>query len=171
MTFFHGVHWLHLLVFIQETTTKNLQLLQTWVTNTLSCVWLWCTYTFLVEEMKRHQAAIWKHHARPDAPKSWNIKKSPLPHGSSAASLCVLEPAVQPTVAQPQESAGHGGGALLRQQPKECSHNVSSWLRAGQGEGHTDLLPFTPVTGWRRRRHSISTLPGKFAGTLQSHPY
>lgn len=54
MPIFHGVHWLHLLVFIRETTTKNLQLLQTWVTNTLSCVWLWCTYTFLAEEMKRH---------------------------------------------------------------------------------------------------------------------
>lgn len=38
MPIFHGVHWLHLLVFIRETTTENLQLLQTWVTNTLSCV-------------------------------------------------------------------------------------------------------------------------------------
>lgn len=38
MLIFHGVHWLHLLVFRQETATKNLQLLQTWVTKTLSCV-------------------------------------------------------------------------------------------------------------------------------------
>lgn len=54
---FHRVHWLHLLVFIQETTTKNLQLLQTRVTSTLSCVWLRCVYTFLAEEMKRQWAA------------------------------------------------------------------------------------------------------------------
>lgn len=170
MPIFHRVHWLHLLVFIQETTTKNLQLLQTWVTNTLSCVWLWCTYTFLVEEMKRHQAAIQKHHTRPAAPKSSNVKKSPLSHGSSAASFGVLEPAVQPTAAWSQESAGNKGGTLLRTQPNTCSLNISSWLRAGQDKGHIDLLPCTPVTSWPEQRHSISTLSGKFAGTLRSHP-
>lgn len=57
MPIFHGDRWLHLLVFIWERTTKNLQLLQTRVTRTLSCVWLWCTSTFLVEEMKGDQAA------------------------------------------------------------------------------------------------------------------
>lgn len=170
MLIFQGVHWLHLLVFIQETTTKNLQFLQTWVTNTLSCVWLWCTYTFLVEEMKRHQAAIRKHHARPAAPKSSNVKKPALSHRSSAASLGVLEPAVQPTAAWSQESAGSKGGTLLRTQPNECPLNISFWLRAGQGKGHIDLLPFMPVTSWPGWRHSISTLSGKFAGTLWSHP-
>lgn len=57
MPIFHGDRWLHLLVFIWERTTKNLQLLQTRVTHTLSCVWLWCTSTFLAEKMKGHQAA------------------------------------------------------------------------------------------------------------------
>lgn len=79
---FHGVHWLHLLIFILETTTKKLQLLQTWVTNTLSCVWLWCTYTFLVEEMKRHQAAVRKHHARQQLQRAPTSRSLCCPRGA-----------------------------------------------------------------------------------------
>lgn len=92
MPIFHGDGWLHLLVFIWERTTKNLQLLQTRVTHTLSCVWLWCTSTFLVEEMKGRQAAestmqdqlLWgaptsrSLRCPSSFPKCWSLQCSPL---------------------------------------------------------------------------------------------
>ena len=166
MLIFHEVHWLHLLVFIRETTTKNLQLLQPWVTNTLSCVWLWSTYTFLVEEMKRHQAAIRKHHARPATPNSSNVKKSPLSHGSSAASLCVLEPAVQPTAAWSQESAGNKGGTLFRMQPNECSLLMSP-SDSGQDKAR-DTLICCHLRQWLADPDG-GTASVHYQGSLQEH--
>lgn len=129
MLIFHGDHWLHLLVFRQETTTKNLQLLQTWVTNTLSCVWLWWADAFLAEEMKRQQAAIRKHHARPAAP------TSPRLHRLRGAQQL-------PCVAQPSQQAIK---VIL------CSHSPESALwtspsGSGQARGHRS--PAAYASGW-----------------------
>lgn len=129
MLIFHGDHWLHLLVFRQETTTKNLQLLQTWVTNTLSCVWLWWADAFLAEEMKRQQAATRKHHARPAAP------TSPRLHRLRGAQQL-------PCVAQPSQQAIK---VIL------CSHSPESALwtspsGSGQARGHRS--PAAYASGW-----------------------
>lgn len=113
MLIFRRVHWLHLLVFIKETTTKNLQLLQTWVTSTLWCVWLRCVYTFLAEEMKRRQAAG----REPSC-------SSELEQGDVPAVPREPEPAVSPPQRAP-EPAGNEAGTMLHVQPNERSPFMS----------------------------------------------
>lgn len=104
----------------------------------------------------------WKHHARPATPRSSNIKKSSL----SQQLPWVLEPVVQLTVAWSQGPAGNKGCTLIHTQT-----NQGSLLIQGRGrEGYTDLLPFTPTTGWPGWRHSIRRLSGKAVEILWSHP-
>lgn len=146
---FHGVQWLHLLVFRQETTTKNLQLLQTWVTKTLSCVWLWSTYTFFEEEMKRQPAATQRHHAWPAATQHSEVRTSPLPHRSFGTAHCCS-----------QKPAGSKGDLCLAYCPKMLS---ISWLDFGQPPWS---FAFRPVADWPRWKQGFST---SHQGSLEEH--
>lgn len=47
-----------------------------------------------------------------------------------------------------------------------AKRELSFWLRAGKGKGHTDVLWFMPVTGWPGWRHGISTLSGMFVAMV-----
>lgn len=161
MPVFHGDRWLHLLVFIWERTTKNLQLLQTRVTHTLSCVWLWCTSTFLVEEMKGHQAAesttrdqlLWA------APTSRSL---PVPAASLGAGACGAG-----TVAWSQEPAGNKGGNSASESKPGLSLNAS--LLAHGKVRDTLICCHLPRAGWPGWRCSIRRISGKAARIPWSH--